>query len=169
MTNDLSKLAEALKDIKFTMFTTIGEDGNLFSRPMATQKIETDTFDGKLWFFTDRNSPKVSNISNDQHVNLAYASPDQQKYVSVCGRAMMVEDRSMMEKLWSLPMKAWFPEGIDDPNIALLCVEVETAELWDSPPSKVVQLVGLVKAVATGERYNAEKNHQHFDVRGNLS
>jgi general stress protein 26 len=36
MNTDLIKLAEALKDIKFTMFTTIGDDGNLYSRPMAT-------------------------------------------------------------------------------------------------------------------------------------
>ncbi len=166
MNTDLIKLAEALKDIKFTMFTTIGDDGNLYSRPMATLEIDAKKFDGKLWFFTDINSPKVFNIVNDKHVNLAYASPDNQKYVSVCGSASLNQDRETMKKLWTAPMKAWFPEGIDDPNIGLLCVEVQTAELWDSPPSKVVQLVGMVKAVATGERYNSEKHQHHFDVRG---
>jgi general stress protein 26 len=119
-----------------------------------------------LWFFTDINSPKVFNIANDQHVNLAYASPDSQRYISVCGSASLVQDREIMKRLWTPTMKAWFPEGIDDPNIGLLCVEVETAELWDSPPSKVVQLAGIVKAVATGQRYNGEKHQHHFDVRG---
>lgn len=166
MNEDLNKLAAALKDIKFTMFTTVAPDGALCSRPMATLKVEEKNFDGKLWFFTDRNSPKVSNIEKDQHVNLAYAEPSKQKYVSVCGRANMVEDRQKMKELWTPAMKAWFPEGIDDPSLGLMCVDVESAELWDSPPSKVVQLVGMVKAVATGERYHGEKHQTHFDVRG---
>lgn len=166
MNEDLQKLAEALKDIKFTMFTTVGEDGNLFSRPMATQKINEQNFDGKLWFFTDINSPKVFNIANDQHVNLAYASPDDQLYVSVCGTASIVTDKEKMKELWTPPMKAWFPEGIDDPNISLICVTVDTAELWDSPSSKVVQLAGMAKALATGKPYDGEKHQHHIDVRG---
>lgn len=166
MNDDLLKLAVALKDIKFTMFTTIGEDGNLYSRPMATLEIDERKFDGRIWFFTDIHSPKVSNLSNDQHVNLAYARPDDQKYVSVAGSAEIVNDRAKMKELWTPAMKAWFPEGIDDPNIGLICVNVESAELWDSPPSKVVQLVGMAKAIATGKRYEGEKHQHHIDVGG---
>lgn len=166
MNDDLLKLAVALKDIKFTMFTTIGEDGNLYSRPMATLEIDERKFDGRIWFFTDIHSPKVSNLSNDQHVNLAYARPDDQKYVSVAGTAQIVNDKAKMKELWTPTMKAWFPEGIDDPNIGLICVEVESAELWDSPPSKVVQLAGMAKAIATGKRYEGEKHQHHIDVGG---
>ena len=166
MNEDLIRLAEAIKDIKFTMFSTIGEDGNIFSRPMATQKIEVKNFDGKIWFFTDINSPKVFSIANDQHVNLAYASSGEQKYISVCGTARTSSDKIKMKELWTPAMKAWFSEGIDDPNISLICVDVESAELWDSPPSKVVQLVGMAKAIATGKRYESEKHQHHIDVRG---
>lgn len=164
MTDDLKRLAQSLADIKFTMMTTIGSDGCLYSRPMATLSLDQDNFDGKLWFFTEKNSAKVESIEADQHVNLAYAAPEDQRYVSVCGRASLVEDREKIRELWSPTMKAWFPEGIDDPSIALLCIEVETAELWDSPPSKVVQLVGMAKAMATGERYKGEKHREHFDL-----
>ena len=166
MNNDLMRLAEALRDIKFTMFTTVGEDGNLFSRPMATLRLNEKNFDGKIWFFTGINSPKVMSITNDQHVNLAYANPEYQKYISVCGTAKIVTDKNKMRELWTPLMKAWFPEGIDDPNISLICVDVETAELWHSPSSKVVQLVGLAKALATGKPYNAEKHQHHIDVKG---
>ncbi len=166
MNDDLLKLAVALKDIKFTMFTTIGEDGNLYSRPMATLEIDERKFDGRLWFFTDINSPKVQNLENDQHVNLAYARPEDQKYISVAGNARIINDREKMKDLWTPIMKAWFPEGIDDPNIGLICVEVESAELWDSPPSKVVQLAGMAKAMATGQPYDGKKNQHHIDVGG---
>jgi general stress protein 26 len=167
MNDDLLKLAVALKDIKFTMFTTIGEDGNLYSRPMATLEIDERKFNGRLWFFTDIKSPKVFNIQSNQHINLAYAKPDEQKYISVAGNARIINDRQKMKELWTPAMKAWFPEGVDDPNIALLCVEVDSAELWDSPPSKVVQLAGMAKAIATGRPYDGEKHHHHIDVRGN--
>ena len=166
MTNDLIKLAVALKDIKFTMFTTIGEEGNLYSRPMATLEIDERNFDGRIWFFTDIHSPKVQNLKTDQHVNLAYAQPNDQKYISVAGTARIVNDREKMRELWTTVMKAWFPEGIDDPNIGLICVEVESAELWDSPPSKVVQLAGMAKAIVTGKPYDGKKHQHHFDVEG---
>ena len=166
MNDDLLKLAVALKDIKFTMFTTVGEEGNLYSRPMASLDIDERKFEGKLWFFTDIKSPKVQNFENDQHVNLAYARPEDQKYISVAGKAELVHDRAKMKELWTPVMKAWFPEGINDPSIGLICVQVESAELWDSPPSKVVQLVGLAKALATGKRYDGEKYQHRIDVGG---
>jgi len=42
----------------------------------------------------------------------------------------------------------------------LLNVEVEKAEYWDSPSSKVVQLVGFAKALATGERLKNAGDHK---------
>ena len=166
MTEDLKTLAETIKDIKITMFTTVADEGHLYSRPMATLELEPQSFDGRLYFFTDRHSAKVSSVNSDHHVNLAYSEPSKQRYVSVCGQASLIDDRALMEKLWSPFMKAWFPEGLEDPNIALLCVEVDSAEIWNSPPSKVVQLVGLAKSLATGERFKGEKYQQHIDVRG---
>ena len=42
---------------------------------------------------------------------------------------------------------------MDEPDIALLKVDVEQAEYWDSASSTMVQLVGLLKAVTTGETF----------------
>jgi general stress protein 26 len=166
MSENLMKLAEVIRNIKYTMFTTVGEEGSLISRPMATQKIDETKFDGKLWFFTDINSPKVFNIAKDQHVNLAYIASGDQKYVSVSGRARIVMDKEKMKELWTPFMKAWFPEGIDDPNISLLCVDVDTAELWDSPTSQVVQLAGMAKALGARKHYNGGQRQHHLDVKG---
>jgi general stress protein 26 len=153
MENDVQKLAEMIKGIRVAMLTTVETDGSLHSRPMAT--MERD-FDGTLWFFTDIHSAKVDEVQHDRHVNLSYAKPGDQQYVSVSGRATVVRDRSKMEELWSPIHKAWFPEGLDDPGIALLRVEVEKAEYWDSPSSTAVRLFGLAKALATGKRYGEE-------------
>ncbi len=153
----IKKLSEMIKDIEIAMLTTAEPDGTLRSRPMATQKFE---FDGDLWFFTRASSPKVDEIEQEHRVNVSYAAPDKQRYVSVSGRARLVRDKSKIKELWSPVLKAWFPEGLDDPDLALLKVSVEQAEYWDSPSSTVAHLVGFVKAVATGTTYQPGENEK---------
>ncbi len=154
---NIKKLGAMIKDIEFAMLTTAEPDGTLRSRPMATQKAE---FGGDIWFFTRASAPKVGEIERDHHVNLAYANPSEQRYVSVSGLARVVRDRAKLEELWSPELKAWFPKGLEDPDIALLKVEVHQAEYWDSPSSTVAHLVGFVKAVATGHAYKAGENEK---------
>ena len=87
----IAQLAELIKDVEVAMFTTTGVDGRLYSRPLATQQV---TFDGDLWFVITADSPKVAEIALDPHVNVAYASPSKNTYVSVAGRARIVDDRA---------------------------------------------------------------------------
>ncbi len=143
----VEKLRELIDGIDFCMLTTIDE-GHLRSRPMSTQEFE---FDGDLWFFTSDNTHKLSEIAKDPRVNVAYSQPSKDQYVSVSGRAEMVKDRAKIEELWSPILKAWFPEGLDDPHLCLMKVSVEQAEYWDTPSGKIVQLIGFVKALATGQ------------------
>lgn len=165
METDLERLAGMISDIQFTMLTTVGDDGSIHSRPMATQKINPQKFDGTLWFFSKKNSHKIHCIENDQHVNLAYADPDHQRYVSICGRASISEDKSKMRELWEPGLKAWFPEGLEDPDLTLIGVSLENAEIWDSPPSKMVQMAGLVKSAVTGKPLNQNKSQsQHIEI-----
>jgi len=150
----IGKLKELLEGIDFCMLTTI-DSGNLRSRPMSTQKLE---FDGELWFFTSDNTHKIEEIQKDDRVNVAYSQPNENRYVSVSGRAEMVKDRAKIEELWNPIHKAWFPEGLDDPHLCLLRVDVEQAEYWDAPNSKILQLYGLVKALATGTEADYGEN-----------
>jgi len=153
----IRKLAGLIKEIEFAMLTTVEPDGSLRSRPMMTQRVE---FDGDLWFFTRASAPKVGEIEHDRHVNVSYSSPERQHYVSMSGRARLVRDRAKIEELWNPAYKAWFPEGLDDPELALLKVSVEQAEYWDSPTSTAVHLVGFAKAALTGESYQPGENEK---------
>jgi general stress protein 26 len=143
----IEKLKTLINDIDFAMMTTIN-DGHLRSRPMSTQEYEGDE---TLWFFTSDETHKVDEIEADNRVNLGYSRPDDNVYVSISGRAAVIKDRQKMEELWNPILKAWFPEGLDDPTLCLLKVTIEEAEYWDSPNSKLVQLAGFVKAIVTGK------------------
>ncbi|HYF65276.1 MAG TPA: pyridoxamine 5'-phosphate oxidase family protein [Herpetosiphonaceae bacterium] len=150
-----AKIAKEIKGIRFAMLTTVALDGSLHSRPMAAQEQD---FDGDLWFFTGKDSVKVDELERNNQVNVAFSSPDDNRYVSISGTARLVTDRAKIEELYTPAVKAWFPEGKDDPNIALLHVDPALAEYWDSPNSKLVQVAGFLKAIATGERAKGGEN-----------
>jgi general stress protein 26 len=152
---NLEELIDKIKDIDFAMMTTIDDDGSLRSRPMSTQEVGKD---GYIWFFTGYESGKSHEIKHDSHVNLSYAKPSDNMYVSVSGRATLTKDRAKIDELWSPVLKAWFPGGKDDPNIGLIKVKIDKAEYWDSPNSTVVQLYGFVKAAITGESADPGEN-----------
>jgi len=143
----IEKLKGMLEGIDFAMLTTVA-DGKFRSRPMSTQEMDEN---GDLWFFTSDDTHKVEEIEKDDRVLVAYSSPDDNTYVSVFGHARLSKDRAKIEELWNPVHKAWFPEGVDDPHLALLKITIEEVEYWDSPNSKLVELAGFVKALVTGQ------------------
>jgi len=152
--DSIEKIRQLTEGIDFCMLTTI-DAGQLRSRPMSTQQTE---FDGDIWFFTSDDTHKLDEIAKDDRVCAAYAKPSDDTYVSISGRAEIVRDRAKMEELWSPILKAWFPQGLDDPHLCLLKVTAEQAEYWDSPSGKLVQLFGFVKALATGQEADWGEN-----------
>ena len=155
-TESITKLKDLIENIDFCMLTTM-DGGHLRSRPMSTQEFE---FDGNLWFFTSDRTHKVEDILKDDRVNVAYADPKAHTYVSVSGRGELVKDRLKIEELWSPVYKAWFPNGLHDPSVCLLKVSVDQAEYWDSPSGTIVQLLGFVKAIATGQEMKVGENEK---------
>ena len=148
--DDLEKLREMIKDIDFCMLTTIDEDGDPHSRPMSSNgDIDPN---GNLWFFTSASSHKVNEVAGSPKVNVSFADPEHQRYVSVTGSAELVRDRNKIDELWRPAFKMWFPEGKEDPEVALLRVTLEKGEYWDSPSSTIGYALRFVSALVTGKQ-----------------
>lgn len=129
-----------LKRVGTCMFTTMDAERRLVSRPMAVSHIDDDH---RLWFFTPVESEKVDDIVGEGHVNLAFV--DDRSWISVTGTASVVTDRQKKQELDDLGVKAYFSEGSDDPDAALLCVEPDNAQYWEAP-GKATALIKLVKS-----------------------
>lgn len=157
------KLYDLIKDIQVAMMTTVDTDGTLHSRPMHNHECDDH---GDLWFFTRLHSGKMTEVSRDSQVNLAYSNPSKQHYVSVAGKAEIVRDKAKIKEFWSEGLRVWFPKGQDDPEIALIRVHPEKGEYWDSPTSTVVHLYGYVKARVTGEPPNELSDTKKVDLTG---
>ena len=67
------------------------------------------------------------------------------------GNARIVHDKAKIKDLWSEAARVWFPKGPDDPQIALIAVEITDAEYWDSASSTMIYAYGYAKARLTGE------------------
>jgi general stress protein 26 len=68
------------------------------------------------------------------------------------GTAHIEYDRAKMEELYTPWVKFWHSQGLDDPDAALLCVEIEKAEYWAAPYGAVRRTVALTKALTTGDK-----------------
>ena len=156
--NDLEKLREMIKDIDFCMLTTIDEEGDPHSRPMSSNgDIDPN---GDLWFFTQASSHKVNEVASQPKVNVSFADPDNQRYVSVTGVAQLVRDQEKIDELWRPEFKMWFPKGKDDPEVALLCVSLEKGEYWDSPSSTIGYALSFVSSLITGKKPDLGENQK---------
>ena len=142
------KLRELLADFDTAMLVTRTATNKLRSRPMALADIQPG---GCLWFITERHSGKLEEIARNHDVNVAMQSRN--KFVSISGSAMPVEDRGKVAELWDEAWKVWFPGGKDDPGLTLLKIQGETGEYWDnSGTSGVKYLIEAGKAYLSGTK-----------------
>jgi general stress protein 26 len=147
MTNqeDYDKVKKLISKAKIAIVTTVGETGQLVSRPLA---VLDRPFDGQLMFFTQDPSPKTGQVRANNHVNVAIQADD--GWLSIAGTATVSHDQEMIDELWNKEAQAWFENGKDDPSVALLCVDADTAEYWTNESPKVVSAVKYAKAMVTG-------------------
>ncbi|MNJ91044.1 Pyridoxamine 5'-phosphate oxidase [compost metagenome] len=159
----IRKLAKMIREVKSFMMTTVDTDGSLRSRPMVVPKQD---FEGELWFFSHRSSGKIHAIENDQQVNLSNSSLEDQRHLSLSGRAEAIDDRSKARELWTPILKAWFPEGIGDPNLTLIRVTIDSAEYWESHESTMVRVYNITKSVLTGRQYESKpEDHGKINIQ----
>lgn len=140
-----------IKDLKFAMFTTRHPtNGHLHARPMTTQNKKLDE-DDRLWFFMSRKSDSVDDLAAEPNVNISYADSGKDSYVSVAGTASVSSDKVKARALWNKMTEAWFPGGVDDPDLALVEVVITHAHYWDVKENKLTQLFKMAKAAVTGK------------------
>ncbi len=144
----IKKITELVKASDTCMFTTSLTQLPLNARPMSSQDTDDEA---NIWFFSDKNSDKNNEIQKDNRVQLFYINNSGYEYLSVYGTAEISTDKQKIDKYWSTMVKAWFPEGKDDPNLTLIKVKPEDAYYWDTKNNKLVSLIKIMTSVVTGK------------------
>lgn len=143
----IKKFKKLVNEINVCMFITNNKEQG-HTRPMATIEVEEN---GTLWFFTDIRSIKVEEVNTDHTVHLVYAHPGKESFLDVWGNASVINDNQNIKDKWSPLVKAWFPNGTDDPNIALLKVQPQNVYYWDAEAGRMVSFLKIIAGAITGK------------------
>jgi len=144
----IEKIKE-LAEEKMCLLCTQSKDGSLVTRPMSTAQVDDQGF---IWFFSDKNSGKNKQISENPIIYLMYMEAGKQHYLTLRSKAMIVYDKNKVEQLWNPFLKAWFTEGKDDPNISLLKIDPEEGHYWDEKDGKIISIIKTGIAAITGTK-----------------
>ena len=135
---------EAIKDIETGMFTT--QDGEkLRSRPM---QLVQKAYEGTLWFFTSGHSAKVLEAMDNPEVNVTFANPEENEYISLSGIAGVSHDRERIGSMWNKAVEIWFPKE-ERGDVALLKIDIYMGERWSSKDGTLKKAFEFAKAAIT--------------------
>lgn len=145
----IEKLQQLVQGVSTCMLISSGKSARQNTRPMAVIDIDSQ---GTLWFFANKNSNKVKDIEEDHHVQLVFAHPAKSIFIDIHGRASIETDRNYIDEKWTPLVKAWFPEGKDDPSICLIKVKADEAHYWSVEGSKMGAMVKIAISAVAGKK-----------------
>ena len=140
------KIKELAEDIKTCMFCTY-KNTKLESRPMSVQEIDDN---GHLWFLSDKNSNKNSEIKENPTVEIFFAE-NHDKFLSLHGKANISYDRDKIKELWNPIAKVWMQGGADDPNLSVIQVIPEDGYYWNNKNGKMVAIAKMAVSLISGK------------------
>ena len=155
--NSIQNLRTKIENIRFGMMTTLNADKSLSSRPMTQQAIDDA---GVIWFFTSDDSQLAQDITRHPKINVSFANPSSNTYVTTSGEASLLKNREKIAQLWNPMVAAWFPLGVNDPQLSLIKFTIHAAEYWDSDSNKMMHLFAMAKAAITGEPPKERAEHE---------
>jgi general stress protein 26 len=156
------KFHDLLARFDTAMLVTRTPGGQLRSRPMAIAQIEEGC---RVWFYTSSESGKIHEIESDPHVNVV-CQKERDIYLSISGVATLHHDRAKIQELWKELYRIWFPEGLSDPDLALVAVDPARGEYWDQEGFKKIKYIfEAARAYATGTKATIEDVEQHAKVQ----
>lgn len=142
MTDQTDLKRDLWKKMSQSPFLMVGLTGDDQHSEPLTAQLDKDQVD-TLWFFIG----KDNRLAKGGAAMAQFVSKGHDYFACLAGRAQVHNDFAMIDKLWSKQVEAWFPGGKDDPNLALLRFDIDSAELWETDMS----LSGRLKMIFGGK------------------
>ena len=114
-------------------------------------QIVQDSFDEKIWFFTHYDSEKSKIISQSHEVCLTFEK-NSGFYISLSGQARVIQDKALIQELWSPTVETWFPKGQSSNDVALIEIDKISGEYWDAEINTLEYLFEITKAHFTQQK-----------------
>src|SRR5882672_12250061 len=99
---------EIMTTARYCALITLDSNGRPHARTMDPFPPEENMV---VWLGTNSKSRKVAEIRRHQHVTLYYFVREDQAYVTIAGRARIVQDAAEKAKHWKEEWKDFYPNG----------------------------------------------------------
>jgi general stress protein 26 len=94
--------------------------------PMTAQLDENAH--SALWFFTSRDGA----FARMGPATATFVAKDHALFARFSGRLTEEKSRAVLEKFWTDPVAAWFPQGKNSPQVLLMRMDLGEASLWSA-------------------------------------
>jgi general stress protein 26 len=153
--NSLSRVWDIIEKARVGMLTTRFADG-LRARPLEPRP---DRDEGLIYFVTDVRGAKDDEIEAAPEVCFIIIDHDDKAFLSITGRAEVCRDEDKAAAIWKKTDNMWW-HGPTDPNVRVLRLVPDRAELWDGPASSAAAAFEFAKARITGKKPNLGENRK---------
>ena len=123
-----TKFWKALRS-DMTMMLGLNGVADGHTRPMTVQ-LDGNEDHGPLWFFTAKDSLLVKELDKESRAIATFTAKNHDLFATVHGRLTIDNDRAVIDRLWNTYIAAWYEGGKNDPNLTLLRLDGERAEVW---------------------------------------
>jgi general stress protein 26 len=154
--NELSRVWDIIEKAEVGMLTT-RFDGGLRARPLEPRP---DRDEGVIYFVTDVRGAKDDEIEAAPEVVFIIIDHEDRAYLSISARAEVMQDDAKAATIWKKTDDIWWPDGSSDPNVRVLRLVPERAELWDGPSNSAAAAYEFAKARLTGAKPNLGENRK---------
>ena len=126
------------EEIEKSRFGMLGVAGGS-PRHLQPMTAYADREAGALWFFSKTTTDLAREAAGGHDAMFCVMAKDQDFQACVGGVLTPVKDPERIRAYWNPMAAAWFPEGKDDPDLTLIRLDAERAELGlsDAGPLKL--------------------------------
>ena len=158
---------EELSDSPFVMLGLIGVEDSR-TRPMTAQVDVPDGGDasegGEIYFFASRSESLVSALGSGHRAVATYAGKGHKLFAHIHGDLSLSDDRAVIDRLWNPIIASWYKDGRDDPDLALLRFDTDSANLWKAETGSTLKAAAM-KALFDVDPGKKEQRDNRADVQ----
>lgn len=122
------------------------------ARPVPMSHALRDD-DSTIWFITARDTDLAEAVEHDAAAaTYVVAEGDNGLYATIHGELTQNNDPALRDELWSTVADSWFEGGKDDPQVCILGLRPERAEIWLTTTSGLSFAYNVLRAQVTGKQ-----------------
>ena len=144
---ELKKLFwEEVTDSPFVMLGLVGVEDSR-TRPMTAQIDVPDGGDkedgGQLYFFASKSESLVTAIGSGHRAVATFSGKGHKFFAHIHGSLVVSDDGAVIERLWNPIIASWYKDGKDDPDLALVRFDTDSANLWKAETGATLKAAAL--------------------------